>query len=127
MNIRELSRITGIAERQIRYLIAEGFIPSPQGGRANADYGENHVAGIRRYMRLREVGFPPAAIKVLLEAREGAPFVVAPGVTLVTDAALLGSGKDPAPLARRIEMLLEELLKGGTNEKAAGPRRRQSD
>jgi MerR family transcriptional regulator, copper efflux regulator len=79
-------------------------------------------------MRLREVGFLPAAIKVLLEAREGAPFVVAaPGVTLVTDAALLGSGKDPAPLARRIEMLLEELLKGGTNEKAAGPRRRQSD
>jgi MerR family transcriptional regulator, copper efflux regulator len=78
MNIRELSRITGIAERQIRYLIAEGFIPSPQGGRANADYGENHVAGIRRYMRLREVGFLPAAIKLLLEAREGAPFVVAP-------------------------------------------------
>ena len=75
-------------------------------------------------MRLRDLGFPPAAIKVLLEAREGAPFVVAPGVTLVIDATLLGSGKDPAPLARRVQTLLEELLKDGANAKAAGPRRR---
>jgi hypothetical protein len=48
---------------------------------SNADYGEDHVAGIRRYMRLHDLGFPPPAIKVLLEAREDAPFVVAPGVT----------------------------------------------
>src|ERR1700757_5268736 len=90
MNMKELIARTGIAERQVRYLIAEGFLPPPRGGRSNADYGEDHVAGIRRYMRLRELGFPPAAIKVLLEAREGAPFVVAPGVTLVIDAMLLG-------------------------------------
>ena len=127
MNMKELTARTGIAERQVRYLIAEGFLPPPRGGRASADYGEDHVAGIRRYVRLRELGFPPAAIKVLLEAREGAPFVVAPGVTLVIDATLLGSGKDPAPLARRIQTLLEELLKDGSNAKAAGSRRRQSD
>jgi DNA-binding transcriptional MerR regulator len=127
MNMRELTALTGIAERQVRHLNAEGFLPPPRGGRSNADYGEDHVAGIRRYMRLRELGFPPAAIKVLLEAKEGAPFVVAPGVTLVIDAKLLGSGKDPAPLARRVQTLLEELLKDGANERVAGPRRRQSD
>ena len=127
MNMKELIARTGIAERQVRYLIAEGFLPPPRGGRSNADYGEDQVAGIRRYMRLRDLGFPPAAIKVLLEAKEGAPFVAAPGVTLVIDATLLGSGKDPAPFARRIQTLLEELLKDGSNAKAAGSRRRQSD
>src|SRR5262245_11393177 len=89
MHIRELRARTGEAERQIRYLIAEGFIPPPRGGRANADYGEDHVAAISRYARLRDLGFPPAAIKLLLQAGEGTPFPVAPGVTLVIDSKLL--------------------------------------
>jgi MerR family transcriptional regulator, copper efflux regulator len=47
MNMRELTALTKVAERQIRYLIAE--IPPPRGGRANAEYGEDHVAAIQRY------------------------------------------------------------------------------
>lgn len=111
MNMRELTRLTRVTERQVRYLIAEGFIPSPRGGRATADYGDDHIAAIRRYDRLRELGFPPAAIKLLLQAREGAPFVVAPGITLVVDPNLLGSGTRPGPLVERIAKLLTELLK----------------
>src|SRR5580704_50191 len=111
MKIRELAALTGVAERQVRYLIAEGFIPAPRGGRANADYGDEHVAAIRRYSRLRDLGFPPAAIKLLLEAREGAPFPVAPGLTLVVDPDLLGSGADIGPLVARITALLTDLLK----------------
>jgi MerR family transcriptional regulator, copper efflux regulator len=111
MNMRELTRLTRVTERQVRYLIAEGFIPPPRGGRATADYGDDHVAAIRRYDRLRELGFPPAAIKLLLQAREGAPFVVAPGITLVVDPNLLGSGTRPGPLVERITKLLTELLK----------------
>jgi MerR family transcriptional regulator, copper efflux regulator len=111
----ELTDLTGIAERQVRYLIAEGFIPPPRGGRANADYGEDHVAAIHRYSRLRELGFPPAAIKVLLQAREGAPIPVAPGVTLVVDPDLIGSGTEIGPLLERIAKLLNEVL-GSTNE-----------
>jgi hypothetical protein len=52
MNMRELTRRARVTERQVRYLIAEGFIPAPRGGRANADYGDDHVAAIRRYARL---------------------------------------------------------------------------
>ena len=37
MNMRELTRRARVTERQVRYLIAEGFIPAPRGGRANAD------------------------------------------------------------------------------------------
>ena len=36
MNIHELVERTGVAERQVRYLIAEGFLAPPRGGRANA-------------------------------------------------------------------------------------------
>ena len=111
MNIRELVSITGMPERQMRYLIAEGFMPPPRGGRANADYGDDHVAAIHRYTRLRDLGFPPAAIKLLLEGGQGAPFPVAPGVTLVIDPQLLGSGTDTGPLVDRIATLLTELLK----------------
>src|ERR1700722_15878414 len=99
VNIRDLIQLTAIPERQVRYLIAEGFIPPPRGGRSNADYGEDHAAAIRRYSRLRDLGFPPAAIKLLLQAREGAPIPVAPGITLVVDPAVIGSGADVGPLA----------------------------
>jgi MerR family copper efflux transcriptional regulator len=111
VKIRELTDLTGIPERQVRYLIAEGFIPPPRGGRANADYGEDHLTAIRRYIKLRELGFPPAAIKLLLQAREGAPFAVAPGITLVVDPSLIGSGVQTAPLAERIIEILTDLLK----------------
>jgi DNA-binding transcriptional MerR regulator len=111
MNIHQLIEETGIAERQVRYLIAEGFIPPPTGGRANADYGEDHVVAIRRYTRLRELGFPPAAIKLLLQAREGAPFAVAPGITLVIAPELLASATPVRPLVARIQKILTDLLK----------------
>src|SRR5439155_23523222 len=112
MKIGELAALTGVAERQVRYLIAEGFIPAPRGGRANADYGDEHVEAIGRYTRLRDLGFPPAAIKLLLEAREGAPFPIAPGITLVIDPDMLGSGADVDPLVERIATLLTDLFKG---------------
>jgi DNA-binding transcriptional MerR regulator len=111
VNIRELTQLTGIAERQIRYLVAERFMLPPTGGRAHATYGEEHVAAIRRYTKLRELGFPPAAIKLLLQAGEGAPFPVAPGVTLVINPDLLGSGANVKPLLDRLTILLNDLLK----------------
>jgi len=115
MHIRELTAHTGVAERQIRYLIAEGFIPPPRGGRANADYGEDHVAAIDRYVRLRDLGFPPAAIKLLLQSGEGAPFPVAPGITLVVDPKLLASGAPVQPIIESIRSLLADLFKEPTD------------
>ena len=59
MNMKQLSERTGLTPRQIRYLIAEGFMPPPTGGRTYAEYGDEHTTAIRRYVRLKELGFPP--------------------------------------------------------------------
>ena|SRR6266540_432911 len=111
MHIRELTAHTGIAERQVRYLIAEGFIPPPRGGRANADYGDDHVTAIQRYTRLRDLGFAPSAIKLLLQAREGTPFPIAPGITLVVDPKLLATGAPVEPLIDVLRHLLTDIFK----------------
>ena len=116
MNIRELISAALITERQVRYLIAEGFIPAPRGGRSNADYGDDHLAAIRRYSRLRELGFPPAAIKLMLDAKEGVPFPISPGITITIEPDLLGSGTDPAPIIKAVQTLLTDILKENENE-----------
>ncbi|MCG7360605.1 helix-turn-helix domain-containing protein [Roseomonas sp. ACRSG] len=56
MTIIELAEAVGETPRQIRYLIAEGLIPGPEGSRARPDYGAVHVGGIRRYQALRQEG-----------------------------------------------------------------------
>ena len=111
MNLRELIAATQITERQVRYLISEGFMPPPEGGRANASYGQKHLNAIHRYNRLRDLGFPPAAIKLIIEAKEGIPFPVTPDVTLIIAPDLLQSGVDPQPIVAAVQSLLKEILK----------------
>lgn len=115
MHIKELTKLTGIPERQVRFLITEGFMPPPSGGRANADYGDEHVEAIERYTRLRDLGFPPAAIKLLLQANQGAPFPVEPGITLVVDPELVGKNRKTGSLIKKIGSLLTEIFKEPEN------------
>lgn len=115
MNLRELASLTGTPERQIRYMIAEGFVPPPRGGRAHADYGDGHVAAIRQYMSLRQQGFPPQAIKVLLADATTATFPIAPGITLHVDPQLSGVPMDAHALADRIRRTVGEFLKEPTD------------
>lgn len=93
-------------------------MPPPTGGRAMADYGETHVEAVQRYMRLRELGFPPAAIRKLLEAKEGAPFPVAPGITLVVDPSLLSSRRDIEPILTRLKRILTQIFEEPKNDKS---------
>ena len=95
MKFPELIQLVGLAPRQVRYLISEKFIPPPTGGRAHASYGQEHVDAIERYKRLKQLGFTPAAIRRLLDAKVGVPFPVAKGVTLVVSPDLIASGGRP--------------------------------
>lgn len=127
MKIRELVEITGTPERQIRFMIAEGFVPPPTGGRALADYGESHVAAIRRYTSLRQQGFTPQAIRVLLANGTAVPLPVAPGVTLQVDPQLLGGSLDVDALVRQVRSAVVEHMKEPTDadpQSVDRPRRR---
>lgn len=120
MKFDELVETTGIAARQLRYLIAEGFVPPPTGGRTYASYGDDHVSAVRRYERLRSLGFPPAAIKLLLGAREGVPVPIAPGITLVIEPELIGSNMDARAVSALAADKITALLAGETPRGAAG-------
>lgn len=110
MNIRELAELTECPERQIRYMIAEGFVPPPEGGRAHADYGDGHVAAIRRYQTLRQQGFAPQSIKVLLAGGMAVPFPVCPGITLHVDPQLIGVSMDAGDVAERVRQVLGDVF-----------------
>ena len=120
MRLKELIERTGTAERQIRYLISERFVPPPRGGRANADYGEDHVEAVNRYAHLKELGFPPAAIRVLLGATGGIPFPISKGITLVIDPAQLASGADLEPIIQSTRDVLSRALGKSTHSKSSG-------
>lgn len=116
MHIRELTSATGATERQIRYLITEGFMPPPRGGRANADYGNDHLEAINRYNRLRDLGFPPAAIKLLLETEAGVPFCITPGITVTIAPKLLSvADAEVETIVAQVESGLRQILKGASN------------
>jgi MerR family copper efflux transcriptional regulator len=120
VRLKELIERTGAVERQIRYLISEGFVPPPRGGRANAEYGEDHVEAVTRYVRLKELGFPPAAIRLLLGASAGIPFPIAKGITLVVDPAQLVSGADIEPMIRSTRDVLSRALEKSSQLKSSG-------
>jgi len=111
MRMRDIIKKTGLAERQVRFLVAQGFIPPPRGGRATADYGDDHVSAIIRYVRLKELGFPPAAIRLLLDAKEGVPVTIEPGITLVIASERLGEDLDIAALEKCVSSALQKISK----------------
>jgi MerR family transcriptional regulator, copper efflux regulator len=110
VKIRELTELTGITPRQVRYLIAEGLMPPPSGGRATAEYGDEHVSAIRRYQRLRSLGFLPSAIKVLVGRGAAIPLGVTPGITLHIDPEILDRPIDTREIANRVADVLQNLI-----------------
>jgi DNA-binding transcriptional MerR regulator len=114
MTIIELAEAVGETPRQIRYLIAEGLIPGPEGSRARPDYGTVHVDGIRRYQALRQRGMKPSQVKALLEAerlrQDGGQFTLAPGVVLSIDLNQLDPKTPPRAIGDLAAAALTHLL-----------------
>lgn len=117
MNIEELAATTDVSVRQIRFLIAEGFVPSPEGGRTYATYGDPHVRAIRRFQRMKSLGFPNAAIRLLMNAREGVPVPVADGVTLVVAPGIIGNSLEAERLGELAKIRLTEVLTQGVSKR----------
>ncbi len=115
MTMNELIAAAGdgqVTARFVRFLVSEGVIPPPTGGRAHAAYDERHLHGVVNYGRLRKLGFSPAQVKSILRSKQGetVPLALAPGLSLHVDLAALDTGIDPAAVAQRVEETLSKLL-----------------
>ena len=115
MTMQELTKMTGYTARQVRYLIAEGFVPSPDGGRANAEYGKVHMVAIKRYQLLRKAGFSPASIRLLLESQTGVPFQIIPGVSLIVDPHLIAERLPSDDIVKQIKSVLDHIFSEQNN------------
>lgn len=110
--------------RNVRYLIAEGFVDPPRtddGGKANASYGEGHLAQLRVYQHLRDAGLSQREIRKRIEGRsadeimKGIDEVVrrlAPGLELKVTASLIPPDLDVGDIISRVRGILEVFKHG---------------
>jgi DNA-binding transcriptional MerR regulator len=67
-SLSELSALTGLPVRTIRYYVAEGLIPSPGKDGPSTRYPDTTLARLRLTLRLRDAHQPLAAIRARLES-----------------------------------------------------------
>jgi len=68
MKIGELATITGVKAETIRFYEREGILPAPARTQANyRDYGSDEVSRLHFVHRARNLGFPMARIRDLLD------------------------------------------------------------
>jgi DNA-binding transcriptional MerR regulator len=115
MRLTELIEAAGhpqVTARFVRFLISEGIIDPPSGGRAHASYSERHLRDILNYVRLRDLGFSLTQVREIVRSARGetVPIEVAPGLSLHLDLARLDRSLSPADAAARVRQILSELL-----------------
>jgi DNA-binding transcriptional MerR regulator len=108
VTLAEIAEAAGVPPRQIRFMIAEGFVPSATGTGRRADvYGEDHLGKIRRYMTLHGLGMKPSAIRVLMEFDEAIPIFQQAGVEVRVDPSVdprsIDIGRTVEAIAERYE------------------------
>jgi DNA-binding transcriptional MerR regulator len=95
----ELEKLTGQPARNIRFLIAEGIVPEPNGKARWATYGSEHVEALAFYAELKSQGVTSLEAirqRVQKRAEEGDDVVLAPmpgveiriGVAVLRDVAV---------------------------------------
>lgn len=62
LNREELERETGVSARNIRFLVAEGLLPPPEGSGRGAWYTPQHVAMLSAYAAAKAEGVTSMAV-----------------------------------------------------------------
>ena len=124
MDIKELAQRAAMPIRNVRYLISEKFVDPPrtdEGGKAHADYGEEHLAQLRMYQHLRDAGMSQRQIRAHIEGRSvreviaGIDDVVrrlAPGLELKVTASLIPEDVDVDEVLAHVRSVLETVKQG---------------
>jgi DNA-binding transcriptional MerR regulator len=67
--LKALCEAAHVTERTVRYYIAEGLLPPPQGARAQSRYTASHLERLQLIQRLKEQDFSLRQIKALLDEK----------------------------------------------------------
>ena len=73
MRIGELSRLTGVSVRALRYYEEEGLIRSVRSANGYRDFPDSAVEAVQRIRDLIECGLPTRIIRDILPYLEGRP------------------------------------------------------
>jgi DNA-binding transcriptional MerR regulator len=65
--IADLARLADVTPRTIRYYVAQGLLPSPEGAGRATRYSEGHLARLRLIRRLQREHLPLSDIRVRME------------------------------------------------------------
>lgn len=107
--LADLSRLTGVSPRTVRYYIASGLLPAPLGQGLAARYSEDHLDRLRLIRKLQSAHLPLAEIRRRLEAlpegqvtavADAAPAAEVSESALEYVSALLRPAAPPDPLAQ---------------------------
>lgn len=108
MTLIEFAESLGIAQRQIRFLIAEGILPpADKTGRSADAYGQEHVVRAQRYLALHRQGMKPASIKVLMAFDEAIPILQSRGIEVRVDPLVEPSSIDVKAVLHEISEALQ--------------------
>lgn len=109
-SLDELSRLTSIPKRTIRFYMQTELVPRPFGEKRGAWYSGRHLEELLRVQRLASEGFSLERIRQLKDEEEGrAPGAAAPGTVSV---------RSHVALARGVELVIDAAAAGLTAEEA---------
>lgn len=77
-SIEDLSKITGLSRRTIRFYIQEGLLAKPEGQKRGAHYLASHLETLLRVRRLSAEGMTLDAIRQMLRKHENKTTVISP-------------------------------------------------
>jgi DNA-binding transcriptional MerR regulator len=70
--LHDISTLTGLSVRTIRYYIQKNLVDKPQGARKTATYGQLHLEQLMTVKRLSEAGLSLAAIAKVMNGSQKA-------------------------------------------------------
>ena len=116
MNLAELIQAaagqeTDITPRLVRFLITEGVLLAPTGGRKHASYPTENVERLRLYQQMRRFNQPIGLIRQAVQTGTCA-LEIAPGLLLLADPSASPDRIDPdraADAARRLVETINQL------------------
>jgi len=121
VDIKELAHRAAMPSRNVRYLIAEGFVDPPdlEHGKANATYGEQHLEQLRLYQTLRDAGLSQRQIRARIEGRAASEILaevdevvrqLAPGLEIKMRVSLLPADMNIEEVITRVRGMLEAVM-----------------